>query len=103
MALADLITQRWGVGSTILHLDAEALALGVLLFDRLVLPTPSDLAEADRWDAHGWDTKAQARRIVQLGELVHFAPWEASLRADWRKNGTWSRSSAQRAETSPAG
>jgi hypothetical protein len=85
--LSDLVTQRWGVGSTQLHLDMEALALGVLLFDRIVLPTPSDVAEADRWDELGWDTQAQALRIVQLGELVHFAPWDEQLRADWR--GRW--------------
>lgn len=83
--LPDLVTQRWGVGSTRLHLDMEALALGVLLFDRVVLPTPSDIAEADRWDQLGWDTQAQALRIVQLGELVHFAPWDEQLRADWRE------------------
>lgn len=82
--LSDLVTQRWGVGSTRLHLDIEALALGVLLFDRIVLPTPSDVAEADRWDQLGWDTQAQALRIIQLGELVHFAPWDEQLRADWR-------------------
>jgi hypothetical protein len=82
--LPDLIAQRWGVGSTRLHLDMEALALGVLLFDRIVLPTPSDVAEADRWDELGWDTQAQALRIIQLGELVHFAPWDERLRADWR-------------------
>lgn len=83
--LADLVTQRWGVGSTRLHLDIDALALGVLLFDRIVLPTPSDVAEADRWDEMGWDTEAQARRIVELGELVHFAPWDEGLRADWQE------------------
>jgi hypothetical protein len=82
--LDDLVTQRWGVGSTILHRDAGALALGVLLFDRIVLPTPSDEPEADRWDSLGWDTEAQARRIVQLGELVYFAPWTEELRADWQ-------------------
>jgi hypothetical protein len=82
--LADLVTQRWGVGSTRLHLDAERLAVGVLLFDRIVLPTPADEAEANRWDRLGWDTEAHAQRIVQLGELVHFAPWDATMRADWR-------------------
>jgi hypothetical protein len=84
--LQDLVTQRWGIGSTRLHLEAERLALGVLLFDRLVLPTPSDVAEGDRWDALGWNTEAQARRIVQLGELVHFAPWDERLRNDWRES-----------------
>lgn len=82
--LAEMLPQRWGVGSTRLHLDVEQLALGVLLFDRLVLPTPSDVAEAARWDQLGWDTEAHAKRIAQLGELVHFAPWDAKLRDDWR-------------------
>jgi hypothetical protein len=79
-----MVTQRWGVGSTRLHLEINALSLGVLLFDRIVLPTPADVAEADRWDALGWNTQAQARRIIQLGELVHFAPWDEHLRANWR-------------------
>jgi hypothetical protein len=83
--LADLVTQRWGIGSTRLHLEAERLALGVLLFDRIVLPTPPDTAEGDRWDGLGWNTEAQARRIVQLGELVYFAPWDERLRNDWRQ------------------
>jgi hypothetical protein len=82
--LENLVPQRWGVGSTILHRDVSALALGVLLFDRIVLPTPSDVREADRWDQLGWDTKGQAKRINQLGEFVHFAPWTQDLRADWR-------------------
>jgi hypothetical protein len=83
------VTQRWGVGSTRLHLDVEALALGVMLFDRIVLPTPSDVAEADRWDALGWDTQAHANMIIRLGTLVHFAPWDERLRGDWRAE--WER------------
>lgn len=42
------------------------------------------MAEADRWDDLGWNTQAQAQRIIQLGELVHFAPWDERLRANWR-------------------
>ena len=76
-------------GSTRLHLDVEAVALGVMLFDRIVLPTPSDVAEADRWDALGWDTQAHADMIVRLGTLVHFAPWDERLRGDWRAE--WER------------
>ena len=40
-------------------------------------------SRSDRWDELGW-IETQALRIVQLGELVHFAPWDEGLRADWR-------------------
>jgi hypothetical protein len=87
----DWVAERWGIGSTRLHLDLWQLALAVLLFDRVVLPTPSTETEADRWDRLGWDTETQAKRAVQLGELVYFAPWEKSLHVEmrdrWRRLG----------------
>lgn len=78
------VAERWGIGSTRLHLDLQQLALAVLLFDRVVLPTPSSEAEADRWDRLGWDTETQALRVVQLGELVYFAPWDKTLHIEMR-------------------
>lgn len=48
--------QWWGVYSVRAHMNPRALAREILLYDRLVLPTPKDKTEADRWDHQGWDT-----------------------------------------------
>lgn len=42
--------QWWGVYSVRAHMDMRALARELLLYDRLVLPVPEDIDEADRWD-----------------------------------------------------
>jgi uncharacterized membrane protein len=40
--------ERWGAFSVVDHKDARKLAADVLLYDRLVLPTPMD------WDRERW-------------------------------------------------
>lgn len=83
-AASDWVAERWGIGSTRLHLDLQQLALAIILFDRVVLPTPSSETEADRWDRLGWDSETQALRIVQLGALAYFAPWDKALHVEMR-------------------
>jgi hypothetical protein len=83
--LAELIRPRWGVGSVRLHLDIDDLALGLLLFDRLVIPTPASEAEFDRWVGQGWDPERLAHRVVQLADLVEMVPWDDQLQARWRE------------------
>ena len=75
---------RWGTLSVKSHLNLDALAMDLLLYDALIFPTPSDEAEADRWDREGWDTAVLARRVVQLGDLAYTAPWDDRLRSIWR-------------------
>jgi hypothetical protein len=75
---------RWGTFSVKSHLDLNALAMDLLLYDAVVFPTPSDEAEAQRWDEQGWDTELLARRVVQLGDLAYTAPWGQGLRRLWR-------------------
>jgi hypothetical protein len=61
--------ERWGVYSVRAHMDLVALAREVLLYDRIVLPTPEDVAEADRWDRRGWDTHQLGYVADNLGSL----------------------------------
>src|SRR3954451_7818324 len=74
--LDEWVLPRWAIGTVRTHLDAADLALAVLLFDRIVLPTPDNDAEFDRWQERGWSPGQLAGRVVHLGELVHLLPWE---------------------------
>jgi hypothetical protein len=82
--IGDLVRPRWGIGSVRLHLDVQDLTLAVLLFDRLVLPTPENEEDVERWVNKGWQPGDLAKRVVQLGELVDLLPWDGTLRADWQ-------------------
>lgn len=75
--------QWWGVYSVRAHMDMRALAREVLLYDRLILPVPEDLHEADRWDNQGWDTRQLDYVAKNLGDLVHLVPWSQEMRATW--------------------
>ena len=46
--------ERWGAYSVVDHKDARKLAADVLLYDRLVLPTPPD-QDRERWVKNKWD------------------------------------------------
>lgn len=90
MDIADLRRPRWGTFSVIDHLDPAALIDDVLLFDKLVLPTPSaEEGEEEDWIDQGWRPDELAKRIVQLGDLVYTMPWTKDLRREWRKR--WER------------
>jgi hypothetical protein len=80
----DWLLPRWGIGSVRLHIQPNELAIAVLLFDRIVMPTPENSDEYDRWASRGWKPDRLAPRIVQLGDLVHIIPWDERLRTDWR-------------------
>src|SRR5215212_8172400 len=75
--------QWWGVYSVRAHMDMRALAREILLYDRLVLPVPEDLDEADRWDDQGWDTRQLDYVAKHLGDLVHLVPWSHEMRSAW--------------------
>jgi hypothetical protein len=65
-------------------MDMRALAREMLLYDRLVLPVPEDLDEADRWDEQGWDTRQLDYVAKHLGDLVHLVPWSQGMRSAWK-------------------
>jgi hypothetical protein len=79
------VKPRWGIGSVRLHLDLADLTLAVLLFDRIVMPTPENDAEFDRWTRHRWHPEQLAARVVQLGDLVDLVPWDEVLRHEWHE------------------
>jgi len=75
--------QRWGIYAVDDHLDAERLIPELLLYDRLVLPYPTD-GDRARWKQNHWDPDALDRRIELLGpSLVETVPWDKEIRGDW--------------------
>jgi hypothetical protein len=80
----EWVVPRWGIGSVRTHLDIDDLVFALLLFDRLIIPTPENLDEYDRWSRMGWQPDLLAPRVTQLGELVELVPWDEALRTDWQ-------------------
>ena len=79
--------ERWGSLSVADHIDAAALAINVLLYDRVVLPLMAQQPDRDErayWEAKGWDPKLQSKRLDDLGELAVGRPWDWQRRNEFR-------------------
>jgi hypothetical protein len=74
--------QRWGAFSVVDHADARKLAADVLLYDRLVLPTPSE-GDRQRWVREKWNPDGLELRLKQLGDLAIPATWDLSRQKQW--------------------
>src|SRR5215831_10707881 len=77
--------ERWGAFSVIDHIDAGALAADVLLYDRLVLPTPEDPADEERWKANNWQPDLQKQRIDVLGDIADPVQWDEDRRLTYQR------------------
>jgi hypothetical protein len=73
----------WGTFSVQDHLRPHAFVAEVLLYDRLVIPTPPDEAERVRWIENGWEPDRLERVLEQLGELARPLPWNAWRQEQW--------------------
>jgi len=95
--------QRWGVFSVIDHKDKRAVAADVLLYDKLVVPTPINRAYPptviscadDKWDArdlkrwrdNDWDPDGlfSLASQLKLKGRVSEANWDPDRRKQWSK------------------
>ena len=76
----DANRPRWGTYSTKGHLNKRALLFDLLLFDKLLFPTPRPDA-IERWKEHGWQPEAQDALLADLGdELAYRVTWEGELK-----------------------
>lgn len=78
--------ELWGTFSVGDHLRRRAFVSDVLLYDRLVIPTPpeSDVGEQDRWRQMGWRPARQRRLLGLLGRnRVIRVPWTEFHRQSW--------------------
>lgn len=76
--------ERWGAFSVVDHKDARKLAADVLLYDRLVLPTPPAW-DRERWFNEKWDPEGLERRIAQLGDAAIPATWDLGRQKQWEE------------------
>jgi hypothetical protein len=70
------------------HLRRRALVAAVLLYDRLVIPTPPDLDhdEEIRWQHMGWNPRPQRRLLNLIGrDRVITVPWTQVHRRNWEQ------------------
>jgi hypothetical protein len=72
---------RWGIFSTRAHTDPGNLAADVLLYDRLVIPTPAE-DDLKRWEDKGWRPADLEACLARLGPLAHGVRWDEPLREE---------------------
>lgn len=68
----------WGCYSVSDHLEPRAFVADLLLYDRLVIPTPAP-DDWNRWEKR-WDPDRQARLLEILGPLAEPMEWSIELR-----------------------
>ena len=102
---AHVSRPRWGTFSVIGHRDLEALAIDLLLYDRLVFPSPvpsvdeagwseDDRQRLERWRARDRDELPDdgkrlpdllLARAKEAGDLIQFVTWDDAVRAEWQQ------------------
>src|SRR5438128_2340151 len=78
--------ELWGTFSVGDHLRRRPFVAEVLLYDRLVVPTPpdSDLDEQRRWREQGWVPSRQQELLNLIGQdRVIRVPWTEFHRQNW--------------------
>jgi hypothetical protein len=77
--------ELWGTFAVDDHLRKRAYVADVVLFDRLVIPTPpaGDKQQWQDWADENWQPERLKRTLGELGELAVPIPWTQNLRARW--------------------
>jgi hypothetical protein len=74
--------ERWGTFSVTDHLRPRPFVAEVLLYDRLIVPVPSDDREREYWrdkERH-WDPDLQEQLLNLMGDRVIRIPWDQAKR-----------------------
>ena len=83
----------WGCYSVADHLEPRAFVADLLLYDRLVVPVPSE-DDVARWEKRRWDPERQARLLGILGGFAERVEWSHPLRKQFELE--WSPGDAAR-------
>jgi hypothetical protein len=73
--------ELWGTFSVADHLSERAFVAEVLIYDRVVVPTPHDDEARDKWQEQGRDPRRQDRLLRILGDGQH--PEDLAVRVPW--------------------
>lgn len=76
--------QVWGTFSVRDHCDPNAFVAEVMLYDRLVIPTPPTAAEQARWHESGWGPDRLATLLEILGDRACTVDWDDNRQGLWR-------------------
>jgi len=68
--------ERWGTLSVRDHIELSSLVANVILYDRLVFPTPIGMKGVMEWREQGWNPELLNERLHKLGELAVRRPWD---------------------------
>lgn len=85
--------ETWAVYSVKDHMRQYAFVADVLLYDRLLLPTPSS-DDLDRWAAN-WDPARQNALAKALGDRCRTVEWDEKRRTGWESAYAVARTAAQ--------
>ena len=77
-----MAVERWGAFSVIDHKNDRQLATEVLIYDRLLIPTPMQW-DLKRWQDEGWDPEGLVNKIKILGDIAIPANWDQDRQKDW--------------------
>jgi hypothetical protein len=71
--------ERWGSLSVRDHITTNVLITGLILYDRIIIPTWMPNDDLSEWQG-SWNSEAQRKRLIQLGDLAVPRPWNESRR-----------------------
>lgn len=74
----------WGTYSVRDHCDPRAFVADVMLYDRIVIPIPSDNAERKRWEGNGWNPARQDKLVRILDDRAYCIKWDIDHIERWR-------------------
>lgn len=77
------MTRRYGSMSVKDHIDPLNCAKSLLMFEKLIFPTPDGEEEYQRWTEQDWEPELLHKRLEQMGEFAEQVPWNDARRAQW--------------------
>ena len=77
-------TRLWGCYSVRDHLEPRAFVADLLLYDRLVVPVPTQ-DDVGRWKHLGWDPDRQERLLDTAEPFIERVEWRQDLRDQFRQ------------------
>ena len=78
--------QVWGTFSVKDHCDPNAFVSEVMLYDRLVIPSPpqNNEREAKRWRDKGWQPERLNKLLKILGDRAYVIEWNEERQQQWK-------------------
>jgi hypothetical protein len=77
-----MVKRLWACYSVADHRVPRPFVADLLLYDRLVIPVPSD-DDRDRWEGNDWDPDGLDRLLNILGPYAERVEWSKTLRERW--------------------